>query len=115
MGIRIMNVRGIRDADERAKICYVGRRAGGWPSTPWGNPFKPGRDGTIEECLAAYRSRCQSQPEDWWSDLWKVCQQGAKPLGCWCVDAEQGDGKPIICHAQILAAELHQRFENQTA
>jgi hypothetical protein len=44
------------------------------------------------------------------AELWEATGRGVKPLGCWCVSAEVGDGSPLICHAQVLASLLHERY-----
>ena len=50
------------------------------------------------------------QPPEWLAELWEKCERGAKPLGCWCVNATAGDSTPMQCHAQILAEMLHYRY-----
>ena len=63
---------------------YIGR-----PSK-WGNPFKSGRDGTLEEVLEKYRQHILSRP-----DLLAALHEiKGKVLGCWC--------KPKPCHGDIL-------------
>lgn len=124
MAVRVVNVRGLRTSEQRAGVCYVGRQFAGWPGHPLGNPFRPryqpwlakdsaGQRQAIESCLDHYvrwltSSRVALEAD--LADLWEQCERGAKPLGCWCVNAEHGDGQPVVCHAQILAAELHRRF-----
>ena len=101
-----------------AEVCYVGRagRFHGWPASKWGNPYKPRRrngvtaDSAVAERLRMFRKYAKAQPESWLADLWEACRHGAKPLGCWCVEATHGDGQPVVCHAQILAEMLAERF-----
>lgn len=133
--IRVVNVSaanlrklGLRPED----VCYVGRagRFHKWPHHPLANPFKPTdikyrhlmTDAEkIASCLDDYRgflSGLTSQLLDGalkqlWAD-WQ-CDGGKRPLGCWCIDATHGDGQPVVCHAQILAAELHKRFVKEQA
>lgn len=80
-----------RDAD-----CdvYVGR-----PS-PFGNPFKIGRDGTRQQVLAKYEEHLFKHP--------KLVARArkelkGKKLGCFC--------KPKACHAEILAKYIDTYFE----
>ena len=101
--IRVVNVRDLRAPEQRAGICYVGRNFAGWPGTPWRNPYR-GVD--RETCLRRFREYAQKQPREWLEKLWEACEHGKQPLGCWCVNAVHGDGKPIVCHAQILAEML---------
>lgn len=110
--IRVVNVRGLKGADRRAAVAYVGRRCAGWRGHPLGNPFRPEPPGGMADCLARYREWLQARPtlDADLAALWDECDRGAKPLGCWCVTAVAGDGQEIVCHAQILAAHLAERF-----
>lgn len=64
---------------------YVGR-----PS-PWGNPYKAGKDGTREQVVAKFEvyalERLNKEP-DWLKPL------VGKDLICWCA--------PQVCHADVL-------------
>ena len=62
--------------------------------SPWGNPFRIGKDGDREEVVEKYRQ---------W--FWKRCQEGkvniaelkalkGKRLACWC--------HPLPCHGDVL-------------
>lgn len=107
--IRVVNVRGLNTSEQRAGIVYVGRPFAGWDGHALGNPFKP-RPGF--DALAAYRDWLLARPtlDADLARLWAETDQGAKPLGCWCVHATAGDGQPVVCHAQILAELLCERF-----
>lgn len=112
--IRIVDVRKLRTPEQRAAVCYVGRTFAGWPASRWMNPFRV-VDGDIEGCLSRFREYAAGcmrggNLTDWLGDLWEECQHGNKPLGCWCINATHGDGQPVRCHAQVLAALLHARF-----
>lgn len=65
---------------------YVGR-----PS-PYGNPFREGRDGTRAEVIRLFEDWLLRQPE-LLEDV-KTNLRG-KILGCWCA--------PLPCHADVLA------------
>jgi len=123
ISIRVVNVRGLRTPEQRAAVCYVGRAFAGWPATPWENPFRIGETSPgnykikmdREHVLEVYRTTIEAREEGgtldrWLAGLWEACDHGAKPLGCWCINATHGDGQPIVCHAQILAEMLHKRF-----
>ena len=83
----------LRDAFEHAHVVnntvLVDRR------TKWGNPFKPGVDGSREDVIARYRV-----------DLWRRIRAGEVSLeelaeldgcwlACWC--------EPLPCHGNVLA------------
>ncbi len=65
---------------------YVGRGNG----SPWGNPFRSGRDGTREQVIEMYEEWLLSQPEL----LRRLPELRGKTLGCWCA--------PKACHADVL-------------
>ncbi len=113
--IRVVKVNKLRTPEERAGVCYCGRAFAGWKASKWGNPFKPKgmSAGAITQCLIEFREYAEEYSRkhpEWLADLWEACEHGAKPLGCWCIDATHGDGQATVCHAQILAAMLHERF-----
>lgn len=120
--IRIVDVRGLRSPDQRAGVCYVGRGFAGWPAHPLGNPFRVRPNDrsqdrgsvarTVEDALIRYGEWVARHPrrDVLLAELWEACEHGAKPLGCWCTNAMHGDGQPIVCHAQILAKLLAEKF-----
>src|SRR6266511_2954683 len=91
---------------ERADIVYVGRAFAGWPRHPLCNPATLSAYRDRDRCLAAYREHLANMPdlEKRLAELWEECKHGAKPLGCWCANSTAGDGSPVVCHAQLLAA-----------
>ena len=93
--VRLRRQRGVvvQDCD-----VYIGRACfrGGWQlsQSPLHNPFKVGRDGTIEEVLQKYENHVRSRP-----DLVALLPAlRGKRLGCWC--------KPGPCHGDILMKML---------
>jgi hypothetical protein len=64
---------------------YIGR------GSPWGNPFKIGRDGTREEVIEKYKEYAINNVYIM-SHLHLLKN---KILGCWC--------KPAPCHGDFLA------------
>lgn len=66
---------------------YVGR------GTPFGNPFRIGRDGTREQVIAKFQTMVDSNPK--LQQSIKTCLRG-KDLICHC--------SPLPCHADILLA-----------
>ena len=75
---------------------YIGRpnRAiKGSQESPWGNPFKIGRDGSRADVIAKYRTWLEAQPE---LMARARLELRGKVLGCWCA--------PQACHGDVLAA-----------
>lgn len=122
--IRVVKVNGLR-GEVRAGVVYVGRAFAGWPAHPLGNPFRVRPNDrtqdrgsvvrTPETALARYADWVARHPkrEELLAELWAATEGGAKPLGCWCTTATAGDGSPLVCHAQILAELLRERFGEQ--
>lgn len=75
---------------------YIGRAVPrlGLSQSKWANPFRIGKDGTREECIAKYREYLLSRP-DLLEDLEEL---RGKVLGCWC--------KPAPCHGDVLVEFL---------
>ncbi len=118
MCVRVVDVRGLNKAAQRAGVCYVGRAFAGWPRHPLCNPHRPTKFVSLDECLREYRAHLEKWIDDLdgaLAALWDECEQGKKPLGCWCVNATAGDGSPVVCHAQILAEMLWERFCSEQA
>jgi hypothetical protein len=69
---------------------YIGR-----PSE-WGNPFRPGRDGTRAEVLVLYRSWFLRQRHL----VARLRELKGKRLGCWCKSEE---APTLECHGDILS------------
>jgi hypothetical protein len=69
-----------------ANMVYVGR-----PSR-WGNPYKVGRDGTAEACVALFTQR-YAHDADYRARV--RLELAGKNLACWC-----RTGAP--CHAEVL-------------
>jgi hypothetical protein len=58
---KVLNARHI--SKRQPNQVYVGRYYPGWGSSKWGNPFKPGRDGTLDECIEKYRAYVLQKPK----------------------------------------------------
>lgn len=112
MSIRVVKVNALRTPDQRAGVVYCGRPWAGWTGHPLANPFRPRNGMTAPECLDRYRSWLLARPtlEADFAALWAETRHGELPLGCWCTNATAGDGSPVVCHAQILAEMLRERF-----
>ncbi|WP_439624108.1 DUF4326 domain-containing protein [Gemmata sp.] len=110
--IRVVNVKGMNKPADRAGVVYCGRPFAGWKGHALGNPFRPKPGDPIGTCLERYRKWLLARPtlDADLAALWEETGRGAKPLGCWCVSAAAGDGSEVVCHAQILAEMLRERF-----
>jgi hypothetical protein len=106
MTVRVTNVKGLNTPEQRAAVCYVGRRFAGWPGTPYGNHDRL-------PCPDEFRRSLLALPEStllrMLASLWVACEQGAKPLGCWCLTWD-GVGPTPGCHAAVWAELLNQRY-----
>lgn len=109
--IRVVNCRGLNRPDQRSPIVYCGRAHAGWKGHKLANPFKPG-ESDVSTCLDSYRAWLLARPtlEADLTALWIETGRGTRALGCWCVNATHGDGQAVVCHAQILAEMLADRF-----
>jgi len=105
--IRVVRVNRLRTPEQRATVVYCGRAFAGWPASSWQNPYSVTQ---YPDALARFRSLAADQPPAWLDSLWTACDRGRLPLGCWCVEAVAGDGSSVVCHAQILAEMLRERF-----
>lgn len=73
-------------------------------STPWGNPFRVGTDGTQTECVARFARLLEGEQNDSFTNAERAQAQlirgrlpelAGKDLACWCaLDAP--------CHADVL-------------
>ena len=76
---------------------YIGR------GSPFGNPFRIGKDGTRDEVIKKYREWFYKRLTDpWFSD--KVHSLKGKVLACWC--------KPDVCHGDIIVEYLENEQQN---
>lgn len=114
MCVRVVNVKGLRTREGRAAVTYVGRAFAGWKGHALGNPFRRATMAHrhLLDALDRYRAWLLARPtlDADLAALWEQCDRGAKPLGCWCTDAAAGDGSEVVCHAQVLAELLRERF-----
>lgn len=112
--IRVVNVKGLNKPEQRAGIVYVGRKFAGWPEHELHNPYKPKEGEPVGTCLAKYKAGLLARLtlDADLAALWEECGCGKRPLGCWCVAAAvtAGDGSELVCHGQVLAEMLHERF-----
>lgn len=70
----------------------------GFQASRWANTARIGRDGTRDECIAAYRSWLRAllaQSPEAREELEKL--RGLR-LGCWC--------SPLACHGDVLVELL---------
>lgn len=107
--VRVVDARRFRTPEERAGVVYCGRAWAGWPRSPWCNPFQASRHA---DALTRYTESLLARPDldDHLRALWEATGSGGKPLACWCGDFVAGDGSEVVCHAQVLAELLAERF-----
>lgn len=112
--IRVANVKGINRPEDRAAVVYCGRAFAGWAEGPFANPFSKYRHADplarYREWVAAWRRDRPAEFDEALRELWGRTGHGARPLGCWCGNFAAGDGSPVVCHAQIVAELLRERF-----
>ena len=77
-----------------------------WPksNSPFANPFKIGKDGTIEEILKKYESHIINKLNNSPELVNTLLSLKNKNLGCWCA--------PKPCHGDILI-KLIKKYENK--
>ncbi len=73
-------------------VVYIGRSNPwmGLKQSIWHNPFKEGRDGTLEEVIAKYEAHVRDSPEL----MHRLPELRGKVLACWCA--------PGPCHGDVL-------------
>jgi hypothetical protein len=77
---------------------YIGRNTrNGWRASRWGNPFRPGRDGTLAEVIELYRSWLCDQPEL----MASLGELRGQDLVYWCA--------PEPCHGDVLLELVNRR------
>jgi hypothetical protein len=102
----VVDVHGLSQEDlDRQGVVYVGRpmpedaRPAIRQGSPFGSPFKPGRDGTRAECVERYCAHVLASP-----DLLALLPGlRGRVLGCWCLKGDGHTPHPMRCHAQVLA------------
>lgn len=70
---------------------FVGR------GSPFGNPFKIGRDGSREEVIQKYEEWIRNQPDL----MAMLAELKGKTLGCFC--------KPKPCHGDVLVKLIEEQ------
>lgn len=89
----------------RAGIVFIKKDNGSKERYPkvasvWANPFKVGKDGTLDEILAKYRSHITQKIKTEGLNLQEL---SGKNLGCWCVETcKTSNITPTVCHGQVL-------------
>jgi hypothetical protein len=75
----------------------------------WGNPYKRGRDGNIDEVLEKYETHIINNLNSLEKEeaFLKLFHLMGKNLGCWCKDHTKGE---IKCHGDVLLKLLHDAF-----
>lgn len=96
-GAHIVNLR--NDPELRQRLTRT-HRAGHYVridrATPWGNPFRIGRDGDRQAVIEKYRQWLWSRIRNAQVDLAELAALHGCTLACWCA--------PLACHGEVLAA-----------
>jgi hypothetical protein len=74
---------------------YIGR------GSPWGNPFRIGKDGTREEVIEKYEQYLKVNK----CLLFALHTLKGKTLGCYC--------KPLPCHGDVLVKYIKKLEEEE--
>lgn len=93
----------VRDHDWKvdSNFIYVGRANAyyGFEGSKFGNPYRSGRDGTLEEVLEKYRQHLWRMIQaDRENMIRELAGMAGRTLGCWCA--------PKGCHANVLAKAI---------
>lgn len=101
----VINLKGRKPqtVNEEKNELYIGRSIfmGGWklPKSKWFNPFKAGKDGTLDQVLVLYEKYVHD------TGLIKDIQElNGKILCCWCY--------PNPCHGNVLLRLLNGEHVN---
>lgn len=83
---------------------YIGRAnpRRGLKASIWANPYKIGKDGTRDECIAKYREHITGRLDL----IFRLEELQGKRLACWC--------HPDPCHGDVLVelvAQLDEQYE----
>jgi hypothetical protein len=84
---RVLNV---KQGEIPLDAVYIGRASRGRPASKWQNPFRIGRDGTRDECIAQYEAFLCADPEL----MAALPELRGRALVCWCA--------PQACHGDLL-------------
>jgi hypothetical protein len=92
----------LRDWMEDSNNIYIGRKGivfvdkERFPKkdSKFCNPFKVGKDGTLEEVVVKFEKYMRKKIEDGEIKVSELLSLKGKRLGCWC--------KPNLCHGDIL-------------
>jgi hypothetical protein len=84
----------------RGRIVFIDGKRYPPQDSIWANPFKVGKDGTLEEIIEKYEIYISQKLENEPELRRKLEKLKGKTLGCWCLD--NPETKNIICHGQIL-------------
>lgn len=103
--LRLQGFKDLRDWMNNSQNLYVGRHGRifitnpttkekeifHYPQSKWANPYKVGKDYTLEESIAKYHKHLKNS-----GLLDDINELKGKRLGCFCDQSN-------VCHAQILA------------
>lgn len=88
----------------RAGVVFVDKERFPKVASPFCNPYKVGKDGTLEEVVAKFRAYMVSRLNQEPVLVQQLLALEGKRLGCWC--------KPNSCHGDVLL-ELIQEYKTK--
>lgn len=98
-------------AEAISGFVYCGRAFGGFNDSPLGNPYKPGRDGTLPEILDRFHTYLDTQAQcDSAERAALTALTADSVLGCWCVNKENAGERPWCCHCDVIACVWASHF-----
>lgn len=78
---------------------YIGRAWGGYPESPFHNPFHIGKDGTRAEVIAKFAAYWYAPERGLLRQYALLTIRDDDTLGCWCY--------PCECHGDIIAGYVN--------
>ncbi len=102
---------------------YIGRAMlrSGLKGSPFGNPYKIGRDGSRMAVLASYDQDMHGLIEGWcidpdhtsdeWSEMLIALRN--KPLACWCRHDGEVRTEDNTCHGDVLLELLNEHTDDE--
>lgn len=90
----------------RGRVVFIDRKKFPPTASPWANPYKKGKHGTLAEILQKYEIYIRGRIARGEVDIETL---RGKRCGCWCVNRPMGAPLPAQpqCHLDILNKILH--------
>ena len=101
----------ISEMERFPDAVYIGRAVTrrGVKASKWGNPFRPGKDGTRAEVMERYDAYLRERPEL----VRQIPELRGRPLACWCRHDGETRTDDNLCHADILVRWLDRYSDDE--